>query len=223
MARTYVDCVARWLRNPGRARAVALEMWRLTRTQNRDPRHVVGGNPYQSSGRHRAAAPRTTAQRSAVHEDDTDEREPVAPLPEEELRAVLDALPLDTPAQVATSRLLEEIADRSRALEARVLAMQASARRWRMPMQVVKGVGVGGFFTGLVFVAQALISHGDARAQSARQSETVAQLEAAVKQLVRDQAQDRAQLAADHALLVYLSARLGAPSNPAPSAPPGTP
>lgn len=99
---------------------------------------------------------------------------------------------------------------------ARLREHDAREARWRLPMQILKGVGIGGLVTGMAFVAQALVSHGDARAASRRQAETVEKLVVTVEELAKAQASDRAQAAADHALLVYLSSRLGAPSNMAP-------
>ena len=106
----------------------------------------------------------------------------------------------------------------------RIEVLEAQEKRWRLPKQIIKGVGIGGFGTALYFLVQTLISMGDTRAQSHRQTETVMRLEATVQQLLKEQAQDRAQAAADHSLLMYLSARLGGAPSPFPSPQPqGTP
>lgn len=106
-----------------------------------------------------------------------------------------------------------EIADERAELAAateRLARIEASHSRWRTPVQLLKGLGFGGVVAALAFCARALIAHGDAMAEARRQTALVQRHEEVLRRLAEDLAKDRAQAAADHALITLLVARLGA-------------
>ena len=181
-------------------------------------RDVHVGNPYQSSGKHRVAQPRTTAQRVAAKEDDTDEREPTAaPTPEEQLRAVLDELPLNTPAQVATSKLLEEIAERSRGqgtqiqgMEEEITALRRAGNLWHRLGKFGLAILGSGVLSSLAYVAAQLIEHGDARAEARQNAALVLRHAEQIQDLGEQLEKIRLQSAADRTLLQICASRLGA-------------
>lgn len=162
-------------------------------------------DPYRSTGRKRIVrAP-----------DDTDETTPTSPPPPEHtLREVLEAQQLDTPVRVAADKLLEEIAERSRAQGERISQLERSGTWWQRARAVAGTIGAAGVLSALAVVAAQLIAHGDARAE-ARQQAAKLQLHTSDLITLRDQVESiRLQVAADHALLQLCAARLGAQGSP---------
>ena len=168
------------------------------------------GDPYKSSGKHRAAK-RATAGRAVARPDDTDETAPVSPpAPEHTLREVLADQELDTAVAVAADKLLEEIAERSRAQEGRIAELERGESLWRRARAVVGTVSAAGVLSALAVVAAQLISHGDARAEGRQQASQIIRHASQLEEL-RDQIDKlRLQVTADHTLLQFCAARLGA-------------
>lgn len=157
-------------------------------------------DPYKSTGRHRARRP-----------SDTDETTPApAPPPEHTLREVLESAPLDVPARVAADRLLEEIAERGRAQDARIAELERKGTWWQRARAVAGTVGAAGLASALAVVAAQLIAHGDARAEARQQAAQVQRHGAQLLELARDLETIRLQVTADHTLLQICAARLGA-------------
>lgn len=92
----------------------------------------------------------------------------------------------------------------------RLAQLEQSTGRWRRPLSLLKGVGFGSIVGALIFCANALEARGDAASEARKQSAMVQRHEAVLLRLAEDLARDRAQAAADHAVLSILAARLGA-------------
>lgn len=141
------------------------------------------------------------------------------PPPEHTLREVLESQQLDTPVRVAADKLLEEIAARARAADARIAALERSDTWWQRLTRLAGAVGAGAVLSGLAVIGAQLIAHGDARAEARQQAARIQLHGGRLDALVAELDKIHLQVAADHSLLQFCAARLGASLTPSGATP----